>query len=361
MFKVLFALYFCALGAGGVWAWKHKEFVFEKFLLSRPVRKENFWTKYPRLPFEDRVFETPPELLEQVFFENMFHGINQKPSLVALSPDLRLAISKSLLKMPDIVKRDMAPLLIGVFPAANIGSHGLTLTILQDKVGIPMGAVVLIDVSVLDQDANSWLSAKERSIFQLQKMNIETSILGPSDFPPEGTYSSLDEFQGLTFLLLHEFGHISALAQNLKHVPSSKEYFFPPQAFAEINWMATVENGNDVITARNWTSADKPPYSFFQNKKPKLLESDVDDVFQSLRKSTFATLYATTSPIEDYAESYAVFHHTQSLGRPYETKVMVNGQMDRSLESCLLDDRCPALKLYFQNAQPLHAAKALAQ
>ncbi|MBX9768664.1 MAG: hypothetical protein K2X47_15425 [Bdellovibrionales bacterium] len=359
MLKLFLSLYFCLLGASGIWAWKHKEIVFEKFLLSRPVRKESFWKKYPRLQVQDRVFEAPPELLEQVFFENMFHGIKRKPSLVTLSPDLRLAISKSLQKVPDTVKKEIGPLLIGVFPVANIGSNGITFTILGDSGNLPMGAVVLIDVSVLDLDANAWLSAKERSIFQLQTINVETSIAGPSEFPPEGSYSSLDEFQGLTFLLLHEFGHISALAKNLKQVPETKEYFFPPEAFAKLNWMATVQNGTEVIAARNWSSQNKPPFSFFENQKKKLLESDVDDIFQSLRTSTFATLYATTSPVEDYAESYAVYHHTQSLNRPYETRVTADGQIKRSLESCMRDQRCPALKDYFHEAQPLQQTEVL--
>ena len=69
--------------------------------------------------------------------------------------------------------------------------------------------------------------------------------------------------------------------------------------------------------------------------------------FDLLAKSNFPSLYATTMPEEDFAESFAMYVHTVMMRRPWELTVRRNGTIVAEFGSCFLDGRCPGKKAYF--------------
>lgn len=297
LLKIFNVLNIISLVLLGLWIWKSPKTAFEKAVRSFPVRKEAFWVNHPQLSFEKRVFQMPREIVEQVYFDSLFNGYDKKPSIVPVE-DVQHIIEASLQSIPREVKNEVAPYLLGVYPGFNLGSSGFTFAVFENDGVKPMGAVVVIDMAILAQQNSNWMSEKEKSLFNLNTLTLQTNISPPPRNVAEelsapapdteqnlqvlNTRPTVEEVPALTFLLLHEFGHISAMARNIRANSFSQGEFFPPPAFTNVNWKTGVVHGRSAFVPKNWTGRHQPPFPFFKSKGPKFSEVDVDDLYGSL-------------------------------------------------------------------------------
>jgi hypothetical protein len=71
------------------------------------------------------------------------------------------------------------------------------------------------------------------------------------------------------------------------------------------------------------------------------------ETFRLLSASNFPSLYATSMPAEDFAESFAQYVHSVVLGHPWELTLRDQGTIRERLGSCFLERRCPGKRSYF--------------
>lgn len=102
--------------------------------------------------------------------------------------------------IPQVVKRELGPQLLGVFFMRGLGSLGIT-NITAYKNGDLIGAVVAIDVDIfLYRTANEWSTWKENIPFRpVQDIRLELLIAQQAEN---------NRKSALQYMLLHEFGHI---------------------------------------------------------------------------------------------------------------------------------------------------------
>jgi hypothetical protein len=61
-----------------------------------------------------------------------------------------------------------------------------------------------------------------------------------------------------------------------------------------------------------------------------------------LSTSAFPTLYASTSPFDDFADSFASYVHVVLLGQPWRAQVLTDGKPVASYPNGITEERCRA-------------------
>ena len=74
-------------------------------------------------------------------------------------------------------------------------------------------------------------------------------------------------------------------------------------------------------------------------RAPILLAADIPRVLSQLQQTSFVSLYAATSPEEDFAETFAVYVHQEFFGRPYVSEAIVDDRVEVRFTPCF-PDRC---------------------
>jgi hypothetical protein len=72
----------------------------------------------------------------------------------------------------------------------------------------------------------------------------------------------------------------------------------------------------------------------------KLGAQDIVPAYEALRKTDFPTLYAATSPGDDFAESFVTYVHTVLMKRPWEITIRKDGKLAKTYRTCWEEPRC---------------------
>jgi len=64
--------------------------------------------------------------------------------------------------------------------------------------------------------------------------------------------------------------------------------------------------------------------------------------------TNYPTLYAATSPWEDFADSFAHYMHCVRQGKPYEIRIRDEGIPDAVFTPCWDDTRCRAKRAFLE-------------
>ena len=62
--------------------------------------------------------------------------------------------------------------------------------------------------------------------------------------------------------------------------------------------------------------------------------------YDNLERTNFATLYAVTSPGDDFAESFASYVHTVLMKKPFAIRIYQHGKLVKVYRSCWDEARC---------------------
>ncbi len=196
--------------------------------------------------------------------------------------------------------------------------------LVKDKAGKILGAEMGIRKSVLDEGLNlrTWASWKEQLSFGGVKESytvtpglplIETSSkeIGASDF--------------LYFVVAHEFGHMLDFSNQLNRTLNCPDL---PVTFA-------IEDTECLMAAESWGGISwisdreaKPENEFphrtelcFYGCEGKFIApSAIGDLYSKLYESEFISIYASTQPWDDFADSLAYFLMNRNLDTQYVIK-----------------------------------------
>ena len=87
-------------------------------------------------------------------------------------------------------------------------------------------------------------------------------------------------------------------------------------------------------------------------REAQLPAREILSTVENLANSNFVSLYGSTSPLEDFAESFAVYVHTELMRQPYQIEVLVDGVVARQLGTCLRDACRSKMKIMRQIFEP---------
>ncbi len=191
--------------------------------------------------------------------------------------------------------------------------------LVKDANGKPVGAQMGIRQSVLDEDLGltQWSSWKE----QLSFGGIVDSYTVSSHLPIIQTSTpaeNLNDF--LYFVVAHEIGHIFDYAnlinetKNCPEVPDDQEPLeceLQEGSWGSIGWLTTQKP-----KAEN-DSLNRSQLCFYWCDGNTLGASTISNLYADLFKTNFISIYSTTQPWDDFADSLAYFLMKRNLDTAY--------------------------------------------
>ena len=187
-----------------------------------------------------------------------------------------------------------------------------------DPAGNPMGAVMGIRKSVLDEALNlsTWASWKEQLSFGGIKDNY---TLTPS-LPQITSISASGVSDFLYFVVAHEFGHIFDFANKLNFTstckPKSPDTEDPECDMADGSWGAMTWSTN-FTPKPQFDYAHRKQLCFYWCNEALITAAETPELFAGLQGSPFLSTYASSNPWDDFADSLAYYLMDQNLNTTY--------------------------------------------
>ncbi len=314
-------------------------------LRAHAAKKLAFWKDALSKPVEQRIGPAPPELIELLALDNIANGFPNKPRPAQLAADFLNDVRGALAELPDTVKRHVAPKLAGIYFIEDIGGTGFTDQAYGHDAKPAVGFVILDPLVLAKQTANKWATWKENTPFKPDPaLALEARIEAGRDD---------NRKNAIQYILLHELGHVLSVGGNFhpnwnlspKNVASTAGL-----PFFELSW--TVERREDRYATR-FDDAFPQRRNVVYYFGAKLPASEMIAAYQRLEMTNFPTLYAVTSPGDDFAEAFASYVHTELMKKPFEIRILRDGRLAKTYGSCWAHERCAAkrriLELFLQD------------
>jgi len=301
---------------------------------SHVVRQPDFWRADLARPLADRVGSASPELLQYLALDNMKEGYPERPRAPGQDEAFLSDVRAAFAELPPPVQRLFDRRLIGIFLVDELGGTGWT-DMVRDTSGKPVGAMIVLDAAVLKKyTANEWATWKENTPFKPDpRWQLQARI-------EDAGHDS--RRYAIQYILLHELGHVLAIGSDVhpshliepKEVPEGER--FP---FFELSWRAD-QRRNRYFSLFDLTLGKRDDVGYYFGAR--LTAGEMLPLYTALAQTNFATLYAVTSPFDDFAETFASYVHTMLLGRPWQITISRDGESVKVFKSCWEEQRCAA-------------------
>jgi hypothetical protein len=301
---------------------------------AHPARSAAFWKPSLSRPVAERLGPAPAELVEFLHLDNAANGFPEKPRASRLSAGFMADVRGAIADLPPAVRRAFDETFAGVWFVDDLGGTGYT-DMYVDGAGRPAGGFVVLDAAVLGKfTANAWATWKENTPFRPGAgWTLEARIEEKAHDDRRGA---------IRYILLHELGHVLSINRGVHprwdmppgEVPASAR--FP---FFELSW--TIDRAEGRYASR--FDADFPARrSVAYYVGAKLDAADMAPAYDALQRTNFPTLYAATSPGDDFAESFVSYVHTVLMKRPWEIILRQEGRAAKVYRTCWDEPRCAA-------------------
>ena len=298
----------------------------EHGLKNHPAKQMAFWQQNValQLPLQHRFFETPDALIDLLRKDNINQGWPNRPINAVVADSVKEQLASAIAEIPDFVLHKASPLLVGIFFVKDLGGTAFSDYIFDEK-GNPAGGFIVFDELILKKTANEWATWKERSPYKNEPVNLHMLI------EDAATDDMRHAFQ---FVFLHELGHI--LSINAKMTPpwgESPSTKLHPKTF--------------TFSKLSWSIKDRRYTRLFGNEILDQIQfykgnslANPTQAYAALEKSNFPTMYSTTGPEDDFADSFASYVHTVLMGKPYSVLILNEPGDVKKYESCWGSPRC---------------------
>lgn len=301
---------------------------------AHPAKGAAFWKAVQARPMDERLGPAPPELVDYLHLDNAANGFPEKPRASRPSAEFMADMRGAIADLPPAVRRAFDSTFAGVWLVDDLGGTGFT-DLFVDAADRPAGGYIVLDAAVLGKfTANDWATWKENTPFKPGGgWTLEARIEDPAGNDRRGA---------IRYILLHELGHVLSINRDVhprwdmpaRDVPESARH-----PFFDLSW--TIDRREGLYASR--FDADFPARrSIVYYLGAKLAAADMAPAYDALRKTNFPTLYAATSPGDDFAESFVSYVHTVLLKRPWEITVRKDGKVAATYRNCWEEPRCAA-------------------
>jgi len=290
---------------------------------------------FQALPLNRRVLAAPSKLLDYLNLDNKLHGFPNRPRTGKFGRQLMQDMKDAISEIPEAVKTLVDKRLMGIFLVQDLGGTGYT-DYVYDKGQQPVGAFVVFDAQVLTRTANDWATWKENTPFIPDTgFDLQAIIESPADD---------NRKQALQYILLHELGHVASVAANIHPRWDGWECRDDPPdryPFFQLSWQV---NDSDSCGISSRFDQDRfelrPDIVYYLGAKLSIDASTA--VYRQLEQTNFPSLYAATSPYDDFAESFVTYVHQVMMAKPFEIRIEGDGQRLTTYEGCWSNARCEA-------------------
>ena len=303
-------------------------------LRAHPVRTAAFWKAALAKPVADRIGPAPQGLVDYLHIDNATNGFPEKPRASRLSAPFVADVRGAIADMPPAVRRVFDNTFAGVWFVDDLGGTGYT-DMFRDGAGRPVGGYVVLDAAILGKStANAWASWKENSPFKPGGgWTLEARSEGAAGDDRRGA---------IRYILLHELGHVLSINRPIHPPWDMRPGDVPDNArypFFDLSW--TIDRRESRYASK--FDGDFPMRSsVVYYLGAKLAASDMAAAYASLGKTNFPTLYAATSPGDDFAESFVSYVHTVLMKRPWEVVIRRDAKVVKTYKTCWDEPRCAA-------------------
>ena len=291
-----------------------------------------YWKSRMQRPLAQRIGAAPPELLEYVRLDNLSAGLASVPREATLTPDFLRDVRRALDEIPAPVKRLVGSRLAGIYLVEELGSTGYTDTIFTAD-GKGVAGFIVLDAAVLKQrSANAWATWKENTPFKPEPGFSLTATIAPA--------GQDNRRNAIQYILLHELGHIASIGADIHPhwgIAPSDVGRTENLAYFKLSWtIARQEN--------RFISLFEPAFETRRDvvyyAQAKLRGSQMQTVYTELAATNFATLYAATSPGDDFAEAFVSYIHTVMMRKPLHIEIRHADRTLLAYSSCWTQARC---------------------
>ena len=275
------------------------------------TRDPTTWTSWRRLKLADRLGPAPLELVQHVGRVNQGCGTPAAATAVDPPPDFLFDVRAAMAELPDAVRKPLEGRLLGVYFARGLGCSAVTDVVVHGADVI--GCAIVLDVDVLGaRNANAWASWKENGPFSSSGSGALSAVIEVAEHDVRQN--------ALQFILLHELGHVLGTAGRFlpdwwidpRELGPARDY-----AFLDLSWQ--IDAAKRIVPSPKGAFAMRDALVFYGTGR--LGEHDVVAAYEALNATSFATLYATGNPYDDFAECFALYVHTVLMGKPYEIEI----------------------------------------
>lgn len=158
---------------------------------------------------------------------------------------------------------------------------------------------------ILNQTISEWTTWKENTCYTKSSNNKYQVIIDAGNL------------DAIIYVLLHESTHFVDDALNITPHLDEKDIWVGSKAFTKNVWDEFNKPLENILNPLLETV-------LFRSGKP-IAASYAPEVYKSLQKTPFVSLYSTASWFEDLAETLTIYHLTAKMNQPYKVRVMKDG------------------------------------
>lgn len=290
------------------------------------------WRAALSMPLNDRIGPAPSVLVEYINLDNIHSGFPERPRAARLDADLLADVKAAITGLPPEIWRLFGERLVGLYFVEELGGTGYTEYVL-DRNAKPVAAYVVFDAAVLRRkSANAWMSWKENTPFKdITDYRLDARIEADGDD---------NRKNALQYILLHELGHVFSVGTDIhppwnsspREVAAGAKY-----PFFDLSWK--IDRKADKYRSRfdaKFPQRASTVYYF----GAKLSAADMVPAYANLKDTNFPSLYAATSPGDDFAEAFASYVHVVLMKRPWQITILRDGQVVDVFKACWGEPRC---------------------
>lgn len=290
------------------------------------------WLAALSMPVAERIGPASPQLVEYLNLDNILNGYPERPRAARLDAGLLADVRGAMADLPAEIWTLVGDRLVGVYFVEGLGGTGYTDYVFAAPGG-PLKGFIVLDAAVLaSQRANAWATWKENTPFAPGAGYRLEARIEADDHD--------NRRNAIQYILLHELGHVLSIGADIhppwnlgpKAVDSAATY-----PFFDLSW--TIDREADKYRSRfdaNFPQRTSTVYYF----GAKLAAADMAATYASLKLTNFPSLYAATSPGDDFAESFAGYVHVVLMRRPWQITIWHQGKPVASLRACWGEPRC---------------------
>ncbi|MBT3276131.1 MAG: hypothetical protein HN368_23485 [Spirochaetales bacterium] len=272
-----------------------------------PVKHLSFYNFDPSTPIKDRITDVPAELLGLYSDSDDTELRSYK-----LTADEKKQIEDTFSRLPDRHREVLEKRLIGVYCVENFIGTGMADYVLGPDNEVY--AQLVLHPRVFEMNASQILSLRANTAFRSDDEEMELVI------------DLSNEVSGLDYIVLHESTHIVDYVE--RHTPYVEPGMYELFGRSGRNTSFTDEVWSDYRTLNPTVE-----FEFQEDLRyyglggdPGLSNRDLKAVYSALAQTPFASLYASFSWAEDFAEFVTFYYLVYGFGAHYEIRVMRDGE-----------------------------------
>ncbi len=316
-------------------------------LLMHPVRTVAYWRPADQKPTRQiRVGPAPPELIEFIRLDNVFKGYSERPVPASKDSQFIRDVEAAMASLPRSVRRIAEKRLFYIALVRELGGGTGYMDAVANADGSAAGGFIVLDEGALDQIANQWVSWREGSAFRpAADSSIEVHIEAPKNDT---------RVNAIRYILLHELGHVVDVVLGVTPTGGGDPQNIADNGFYKLSWMdpsspPTAPPPGDTLHSRfdaEWP--DRALLTFYAFDASRFDVTDAPAIYGWLRGTNFPTLYAATSPADDFAESFVNYVHVVLDKRPFEVRLRSGQQSEFLFGSCWDSPICAGKRAVMQ-------------